>query len=181
MTQNNTQSVCSNAEAVNNNHIPSFEEVYAMPYVQDSINSVIKKNVRQYPVLAGHEDDLRQEILIYIWQHLSDFSMTRSSLKTFVRILIKSGMTVARRTYFSEENLTLAYAADIKDFENIEDENTQVSSRNRQIVAEIAEQSADRMILEQDVRNILQTLSPELHDFSGGERRNIRTGPGDGI
>ena len=161
MTQTNTQSVRSDAEAaVNTNRVPTFEEVYAMPYVQDSIRALIDQNVRQYPILASHEDDLRQELLISIWKELPRFDSTKASIKTYLRMVLHSSMKMARREYLSETNLSLAYADNIEDYE-ICDENSSVSKENRQTMATLAHTPLESEILRRDVACILDSL-PEM-------------------
>ena len=166
MTQTNTQSVRSDAEAaVNTNRVPTFEEVYAMPYVQDSIRALIDQNVRQYPILASHEDDLRQEMLISLWKELPHFDSTKASLRTYLRMVLRSSIAAARREYFTETNLTLAYADDISNYE-LCDEDFAPSSGNRQVMTQLASETLDREILRQDVDAFLKTLPPELRNFA---------------
>jgi len=166
MTQTNTQSVRNDAEAaVTTNRVPTFEEVYAMPYVQESIRALIDQNVRQYPVLASHEDDLRQEMLISLWKELPHYNPEKASLRTFLRMVLRSSIAVARREYFSETNLSLAYADDISNYE-ICDEKSTVSSENRQLMMQFASESMDREILRLDIDTFLKTLSPRLRQFA---------------
>lgn len=162
MTQTNTQSVRSDAEAVvNTNRVPTFEEVYAMPYVQESIRALIDQNVRQYPVLASHEDDLRQEVLILLWKGLPRFKAEKASLKTFVRMLLKTSFRIARKKYFSESNLMLANADDIANYEFC-DEDMFVSAEKRQVMVQLASISHDRKILREDVEAVLEYATPEM-------------------
>ena len=163
MTQNNSLSVRNDAEiADNNTRIPTFEEVYAMPYVQESINSIIDENVHKYPILEGHEDDLRQEILISIWKCLPGFAEERSSLKTFLRLIMETSIIKARRYYFTETNLSLTYAADIHDLERDEDEESEISRNTRADFANAALKNTEKAMLEKDVQEILTTLPPKI-------------------
>lgn len=166
MTQDNTPSVRSDAEAaVNTNRVPTFEEVYAMPYVQESIRVMIDQSVKQYPILASHEDDLRQEMLIFLWKQLPLFNPERSSLATFVRMKLASGLRDAREKYFTESNLMLANADDIADYE-FRDEDTSISAEKRQVMVQLASISTDREVLRRDIETFLNILSPELRDFA---------------
>jgi len=166
MTQSNNQSVRSEAEAaLNTNRIPTFEEVYAMPYVQESIRAMLDQNVRQYPILASHEDDLRQEVLVTLWQSLPRYNPQKSSLCTFVRMILITAFRLARRQFFSETNLMLANADDISNYEFC-DEDSMVSKEKRQVMIELASESIDKDILRQDVASVLETLSPELKKFA---------------
>jgi len=161
MTQNN-QSVRNNAEAaLNTNRIPTFEEVYAMPYVQESIKALLEQNVRRYPILASHEDDLKQEVLISLWKELPRFDARKSSLKTFVRMLLQTAFRYARRQFFSKDNLMLFHADDIADYDFSKEDST-LSKEKRQAMADIACESMDKEILRQDVEAVLQTVSPDV-------------------
>ncbi len=65
MTQNNTQSVRNEAESTATTcRIPTFDEVYEMPYVQESIRALIDFNAKRFPVLASYKDDIQQEMLL---------------------------------------------------------------------------------------------------------------------
>lgn len=166
MTQTNTQSVRSDAEAaVNTNRVPTFEEVYAMPYVQESIRALIDQNVRQYPILASHEDDLRQEMLISLWKELPHYNPEKASLQTFLRMVLRSSITVARREYFSETNLSLAYAEDIAKFDFC-DEDSLISKENRQTVVHLAQSPMDLEMLRQDVAAVLKNVPEDQREVA---------------
>lgn len=45
MTQNNNQSVRNAEAAKKTESIPTFEEVYAMKYIRESIESILDQNV----------------------------------------------------------------------------------------------------------------------------------------
>lgn len=166
MTQTNTQSVRSDAEAaVNTNRVPTFEEVYAMPYVQDSIRALIDQNVRQYPILASHEDDLRQEMLISLWKALPRFNPEKSSIKRFIRMPLISALRDARDKFFTDSNLMLAHADNIADYE-FRDEDSVLSCEKRQIMAQLASSSTEREILRRDIDTVLEKVSPDLRSVA---------------
>ena len=166
MTQTNTQSVRSDAEAaVNTNRVPTFEEVYAMPYVQDSIRALIDQNVRQYPILASHEDDLRQELLIAIWKELPQFDPARASLRTYLRTVLRSSIIKARREYFTETNLALAYAEDISNFDFC-DEDSIISKECRQTVVQLAQNPMELEMLRQDVAAVLKNVPADQREVA---------------
>ena len=166
MTQTNTQSVRSDAEAaVNTNRVPTFEEVYAMPYVQDSIRALIDQNVRLYPILASHEDDLRQEMLISLWKALPRFNPEKSSIKRFIRMPLISALRDARDKFFTDSNLMLAHADNIADYE-FRDEDSVLSCEKRQIMAQLASSSTEREILRRDIDTVLEKVSPDLRSVA---------------
>ena len=113
MTHSNTQSVRNEAESANaTTSIPTFEEVYAMPYVQKSIESVITLAIHRYPILASYSDDIRQDILIHLNKDITKFN-GRSSIKTFARISIETGLKMAMRRYLTSDNYMLFSSEDI--------------------------------------------------------------------
>lgn len=113
MTQSNTQSVRNEAESVTAvTRIPSFDEVYAMPYVQESIRTLIALAVQKSPILYSFQDDLRQEILIHLYNDLPHYN-GRSDIKTFARLSIESGLKMARRKVLSQKNSIVLFSEDI--------------------------------------------------------------------
>ena len=73
MTQKQILSVQNTETAIPIHHIPTFDEVYAMPYVRESLECILDQNIRQYQILYSFKDDLRQEILIHMNHELSNF------------------------------------------------------------------------------------------------------------
>jgi len=116
MTQNNTQSVRNEAEtattAAATCRIPTFEEVYEMPYVQESIRSLIALAVHKTPILYSFQDDLRQEILLHLYEDLPRYN-GRSDIKTFARLSIETGLKMAKRKLFSQKNSIVLFSEDI--------------------------------------------------------------------
>ena len=114
MTQSNTQSVRNEAESANAvTRIPTFEEVYAMPYVQESIKSVITVAIHSYPILASYHDDILQDILIHLNEDLPNFDKHRSGIKTYVRLSIETGLKMAFRRYLTYENYVMFTGRDV--------------------------------------------------------------------
>lgn len=166
MTQSNNQSVRSEAEAaLNTNRIPTFEEVYAMPYVQESIRAIIDQNVRQYPILASHEDDLKQELLVAIWKELPKYDSGKATIKTYLRLVMHSAMKTARREYFSETNLSLALADDIADYD-FNDEDSTISQEKRQMMLQVTGDPMELEMLRKDVASVLEYLPEELRNIA---------------
>ena len=113
MTQSNTQSVRNDAEtATAETRIPTFEEVYEKPYVQESIRTLIAVTVHKFPILSSYQDDLRQEILLHLYNDLPRYN-GRSDIKTFARISIESGLKTARKKLLRLKNALIMYAVDI--------------------------------------------------------------------
>ena len=121
MTKSNTQSVRAEAEnAATTCRIPTFEEVYEMPYVQESINSIIEQNVRQFPLLASYKDDVRQELLIALNEGLPKYD-GRAGIKTFCRTCLENAMKNIGLKYHRAKNLMISRASSIESFESIDD------------------------------------------------------------
>jgi len=162
MTQENIQSVRSDAEAaLNNNHIPTFEEVYAMPYVQESIQAIIDQNIRQYPLLESYKDDLVQEMLIILNDALPKYD-GRAGIEAFCRTCLENGMKMARRQYFQERNLHISFARDIDDFENFDDDSSDVSLTDMRVYASSCRNSVDEYILQKEITKAVEELPGEL-------------------
>ncbi len=156
MNHEKTMSVCSNAEAVAaDNHIPTFDEVYAMQYVQESIESILDQNIRQYPLLKGFKDDLRQEILIHLNSQLILFNGEKSSLNTFVRVVITTGMRMARRNYFTPANKTLAFALAVDDFERNDDTDDVLNESDINAYIAYAHNDVEEATLHSDIMHII--------------------------
>lgn len=123
MTKHNKKTVRKEAEsAVKSIRIPTFDEVYEMPHVQESIRSLIDLNVHQFPVLAPYADDIRQELLIALNKALPNYD-GRAGIKTFCRTCLENSIASIRRRYHRKQDLALSYASDISDFDDDLDEN----------------------------------------------------------
>ncbi len=151
------------AEAVSRNisGIPTFEEVYAMPYVKESIRSIIESNVKQYPVLAGCEDDIRQEILIHLNGELRKFNAKQSSLQTFCRMSIQTGMKISRRACFRHKRLLVRFAKPLHDFDDLDGEECQ-TAEDRRAFEEYAENNIERENLRRDVQEVIASCPADL-------------------
>lgn len=157
MTQKNKQSVRNAEVAETLNHIPTFEEVYAMAYVRKSIRSVIDQNIRQYPILAGNEDDLNQEILIHLNKEIHKFDPEKSSFNTFFRKLLYSGMCNARKTYFRKKRLSLHFAVSIHELDDADynDPDTMLPNAMFLELCAHAENNVEKAMLCEDIREII--------------------------
>jgi len=111
MTQHNIQSV-HNEEVANKtvNIVPTFDEIYAMDYVQNSIKSILFSNSQNYPMMAPYEDDIRQEMLIYLARSLETFNSEKSNIKTYSRLALLIGLRRARRAYFTDTQKCISMA-----------------------------------------------------------------------
>ncbi|MDD3966835.1 MAG: hypothetical protein PHP63_07290 [Candidatus Marinimicrobia bacterium] len=166
MTQIEKQSV-RNAEAAENiNRIPTFEEVYAMPYVRESIESLLDQNVRRYSLLSGFKDDLRQEILIHLNVELTKYDPDKSSIQTFARMAILSGLRMARRNYFTRDNCTLAFAQDVESFEQHDDDSASLNEEDCRAYAAHGKNDVELKIQERDIETVMCSLPQELRNIA---------------
>lgn len=143
----------------------SFEDVCAMPYIIDSMNSIIDANVRKYPILIGHEDDLRQEMLIHLWAQLQNYDPKKSSIKTFCRVVMRSGMHKARRLFFSDSDLALNYARPIHDFTS-NDEEIRISDDDNRAMQTHSVNTVEKAMLKNDIESIIQNLPDMLRPIA---------------
>ncbi len=122
MTQENNQPV-RNAEAAETiNHVPTFEEVYEMPYIQESLRALLMSNSVNYPSLATYEDDIRQEMLIFLSNALSRYNPEKSDIKTFCRMKLETGLIRARRLYRTNSQRGISHAVPLDRLLNAERE-----------------------------------------------------------
>ena len=131
-----------------------------MTYVRESIECLLDQNLRQYPVLNGYKDDLRQEILIRLNNELPVFDPEKSSFNTFFRRVLHAAMYDARKVYFRNQNLTLRFAAELEDFES--DDTDSIPAESLAAYARYSKNTVEEEMLKQDVHAIIQTCSPEL-------------------
>lgn len=118
MTKNHKKTVRKEAEsAIKSIRIPTFDEVYTMPHVQESIRSLIDLNIHQFPVLASYADDIRQELLIALNKALPNYD-GRAGIKTFCRTCLENSIASIRRRYHRKQDLVLSYATDISDYDD---------------------------------------------------------------
>ena len=67
----------------------NFDDVYANAYVRESVEVVAEQLVKQFPALTIFQDDIKQELWIYIFRAIEKFDPDRGcSLETFFRNLI---------------------------------------------------------------------------------------------
>ena len=160
MTQNNTMSVRNTAVAAT---IPTFEEVYAMEYVQESIRTLVMENSRKYPMMASYEDDIKQEMLIYLAQSLATFNPARASIQTYCRMALLLGLRRARRYYFSETQKVLSQAVQIEKLVEAEKDSLDmsVSSEVRQATETYSDMPFDAAEKKEAFYAALNALSPE--------------------
>lgn len=160
MTQKNTMSVRNSAVAAT---IPTFEEVYAMEYVQESIRTLVMENSRKYPMMASYEDDIKQEMLIYLAQSLETFDPTRASIQTYSRMALLIGLRRARRYYFTETQKVLSQAVQIEKLVEAEKDSLDmsVSSEIRQATEAYSDMPFDISENKEAFYAALAELSPE--------------------
>ena len=124
----------------------NFEDVYANAYVRESVETLVEMTVRQYPMLASYEDDIRQELWIAIARRISRFNANMSSIDTFCRRVMNNALKDIRRRYFSGKSISTRNTVELDD----------VDSRG----GEPGNDYVDRAMLIADVRAVLATLSP---------------------
>jgi DNA-directed RNA polymerase specialized sigma24 family protein len=166
MTQNSNQSVRNAEAAENSNRIPTFDEVYAMPYVRESIESVLDQNVRQYPILAGYKDDLRQEILIHLNSQLPKFNPEKSAFNTFFRTALHSAICNARKEYFRETHLSLYFAECMDDLENADVENNSLSLESRNAYARFSKNNVILEMRKTDFESVIASCPEPLRSIA---------------
>ncbi len=159
MTQIEKQSVRNAEAAENTNRIPTFEEVYAMPYIQESIRSLLMKNSMLFPYLASYEDDLRQEMLIYLASSLVRYDFAKSDIKTFCRMKLETGLIRARRIYRSESSKAISSAVQLDALIKGEDEETGVSGSVRRRTECYSESPFEKESWDEDFQDAYNSLS----------------------
>jgi len=159
MTQKNNQSVRNAEAAENSNHIPTFDEVYAMPYVRESIRSLLMTNSMLFPHLASYEDDLRQDMLIFLAASLEHYNPVKSDIKTFCRMKLETGLIRARRQYRSESQKAISYAIPLDKLVDAEQEEYRsVSTGIRRKTEFFAESPFEKEALDEDLQDVLNSL-----------------------
>ncbi len=160
MTQSTTPSVRIEAETATTTatcRIPTFEEVYEMPYVQEYISSLIEQEIQKHPLLASYRDDLRQELLIKLNDLLPKYD-GRAGIKTFVRSCLENAIINARRQYLREQNLIVTRASDISDFEDPDENSENVNPEDvRSFISQCRNNIEDDMRLS-DLTDAIRTL-----------------------
>lgn len=114
MTQAEKPSV-RNAESVTSiNNVPTFEEVIAIPYVRESLRSLVVGNSRLFPFMASYEDDISQEMSIFLAQRLETYDPRKSDIKTFCRMVLEAGLMRTRRRYATKTQQVISRAVQIE-------------------------------------------------------------------
>ena len=172
MTQKNTMSVRNTAVAAT---IPTFEEVYAMEYVQESLRALVMANSRKYPMMAPYEDDIKQEMLIFLAQALPKYDPQKSQIKTFCRKMLVCGLSHARRYYFSATQIHLSQAVQIEKLVEAEKENLDrsVSAEVRQATESYSDMPFDIAEKKEAFYAALNALSPEDRKIADAIMRGI--------
>ena len=82
----------------------NFSEVYADAYVRKSVEVTAEQLVRQYPALTIFQDDIKQDLWIYISRAVEKFDPARGcSLQTFFRNLIEIRTIDICRHYLNQD------------------------------------------------------------------------------
>ena len=166
MTQKQILSVQNTETAIPIHHIPTFDEVYAMPYVRESLECILDQNIRQYQILYSFKDDLRQEILIHMNHELSNFDPEKSAIQTFARLTIISGMRIARRKYFTRKNYLLFSAQDLNLFENGDDHNVALNKDDCRAYASHSRNNIDWDSQSHDIDTVIAMMPQDLQKIT---------------
>lgn len=166
MTQKQMLSVQNTETAIPIHHIPTFDEVYAMPYVRESLECILDQNIRQYQILYSFKDDLRQEILIHINNELSNFDPEKSAIQTFARLTIISGMRIARRKYFTRKNYVLFSAQNLNLFENGDDHNVALNKDDCRAYASHSRNNIDWDSQSHDIDTVIAMMPQDLQKIT---------------
>jgi len=76
----------------------NFDDVYANAYVRESVEVTTEQLARKFPALASCQDDIRQELWIYIAKAVDQYDPERGgSLETFFRNVIEKRSFNVRR------------------------------------------------------------------------------------
>ena len=162
MTQNSNQSV-RNAEAAETiSHVPTFEEVYAMPYIQESLRSLLMSNSMNYPSLASYEDDIRQEMLIFLAKSLVKFDPAKSEITTFCRMKLETGLIRARRYYRTDSQRAISQAVPLDKLVNAEKQaDSGVSSAIRMKTEFYSESPFEKQAWNDAFQDVVDSLSDD--------------------
>ena len=151
----------------------NFDDVYANAYVRESVETLVEMTVRQYPMLASYEDDIRQELWIVIARRLPRFNANMSSIDTFCRRVMNNALKDIRRRYFSGKSISTRNTVELDDVDSCG--------------GEPGNDYVNRAMLIADVRAVIMTLSPSQRSICEmimdgysmreiAERRNIPVG-----
>jgi RNA polymerase sigma factor (sigma-70 family) len=95
----------------------TFEEVYAIAYVRESIEVIIESTINKYPMLAPHRLDIEQELLIRLSKAVNNYDHnTKCSIKTFARRVLEFAIKDVRKTYFSKKTINYRCCLEFNDF-----------------------------------------------------------------
>lgn len=77
---------------------PTFEDLYANPYIQESVNTIVAAIVKVHPRLQMYSDDIKQELWLQINDAIPDYSPHgKARMETFFRRLLdRRGVNVAK-------------------------------------------------------------------------------------
>ena len=125
----------------------TFEEVYAIAYVRQSVEVIIENTIRKYPMLAPHRLDIEQELLIRLNKAVNNYDHSaKCNIKTFAWGVLKFAMKDVRRIYFSKKAINDRCCLEFND----------VVVDKEMIWVE----SADKTQLCMDIKSIMSLLTP---------------------
>ena len=123
----------------------SFDDVYANAYVRESVETLVTITVHQYPMLAGYEEEIRQDLWIAINRRLPLFDSEKSSIDTFCRRVMNTALKDIRRGYFTSKSISARNTVELD-----------ADSRGGELVND----DVNRAMLAADVRAVVMSLPP---------------------
>ena len=95
----------------------NFDDVYANSYIYKSVEVTTEQLARKFPALASYQDDIRQELWIFIAKAIDQYDPERGgSLETFFRNVIeKRSFNVRRHLIATIGNPVLLSCIDTED------------------------------------------------------------------
>ena len=160
MTKSNTQSVRIEAEtatATATCRIPTFEEVYEMPYVQESISYILAQTIKKNPRFESSKDDICQEMLLALNNALPKYD-GRASLNTFIRTCLENTTKNIIRKMHSDGFVKNVCAEDISVFENPEENIDTIGAGNLRAFVSQCRNNIEEDYLERDLNETVNSL-----------------------
>ena len=123
----------------------NFDDVYADAYVRKSVEVAAEQLVRQFPALSIFQDDIRQELWIYIARAVEKYDPERGcSLQTFFRNVIDVRTIDICRRYLNQDARNLHFGDT-----NLDDEYPVYAREDFRLI-----------LLRMDLAVVMQRLSP---------------------
>lgn len=86
------------------------ERVYENSSIRNTVDVITLSTIRSYPMIRGVEDDLKQELWLFLFERLSKYDAKKSSIESFAAMIIKIGCRRFLRKYFAQKNSAVRLA-----------------------------------------------------------------------